>query len=105
MSKKIALSVPVQVIVRDRDARLLAVIARLSERDGGSAAVSHAELAAELGLSLDTMRRAVISCRDEGYLRVTENYLPNGGRMANSYVLTDRGAALAEAAREALLVA
>lgn len=105
MSKKIRLSVPIEVVVRNRDAKLLETIDRMSAKSGTSVVISLPCLSRELDISLDTLRRAITSCQEEGYLHVGENYLSNGARLANSYTLTPDGIALAKAARTSDLVA
>lgn len=105
MSRKIKLSVPVEVVVRDRDARLCGILSRLSRRPGVPVKIALSRLAEEMALSPDTLRRAVSSCCAEGYLTVTENYLDNGTQLENSYTLTKDGIAIAKAAHEAGMVA
>lgn len=105
MSRKIKLTVPVEVVVRDRDARLCGILDRLSKRPGMPVVISMSRLASELGSSPDTLRRAVASCREEGYLSVTENYFDNGAQLENTYTLTTHGIAIAKAASAAGMVA
>ena len=71
MSKKIALRVPVTVMVRDRDIAVLAIIERAAGGRGREVSLGLKHIASELEASLDTARRAVNACRDAGYLEVT----------------------------------
>lgn len=99
MSKKVILHVPVDMKVRDRDIRALALIDVRSQRPGASVTVSLHHLASELKVSQDTMRRALSSCRELGYLKIVQNRLASGGQVENSYTLTDLGLSVLNAAR------
>lgn len=105
MSRKVTLSVPVDIVVRDRDVRLLAAVSDAAPRAGRPLQISLAQLSDALGTSVFTCRRAVISCRDEGYLEVQEHHMPNGAQRENSYRLTPAGEAVLHSARQANLVA
>lgn len=106
MAKRITLIVPTSVVVRDRDLELLSIIDHHTLRPGAKTGpVAIKELAAELGTSADTCRRATQAAEEAGYLRVSETWLSNGGRAQNSFALTDRGRAVLDAARTAGYVA
>lgn len=104
MSRKVCLQVPVEITVRDRDVKALAAIEDKQKRAGSAVTVSLKILASRIDASVDTTRRALKSCVDEGYLTVTANCLENGGQIENSYKVTARGSAVVKAAREAGIV-
>lgn len=105
MSRKITLSVPVDIVVRDRDVKLLAIIDRINDASGPRAHVSLSTLSDEMGLSQATLRRSVYACCEDGYLEVRKNYMKNGAQLENSYQVTPDGIAIVKAARQAGLVA
>lgn len=102
MSKKVTIELRTPVRVRDRDMHLLAAVDELSKRSG--VMVSLGELARKLGCAIDTARRAVLSCADEGYLDVKPMHREDGGQLANFYSLTASGRRVLSAAREAGIV-
>lgn len=104
MSRKVTLKVPVEMIVRDRDVRMLAAIDRRSKRVGAPVSVSIRMLAKDTDTSLDTARRALTSCMDEGFLTIRECRLDNGCQVENAYTVTPRGLAVLDSARETGLV-
>lgn len=104
MSKKIKLKVPVDVVVRDRDVMMLAALDDLSGAAGRAVSASLRVLSEKLGVSAFTARRAIAACVEEQMLVVSENCLANGGQIENSYLITDRGHAILDAAREAGIV-
>lgn len=104
MSKKIALRVPVTIMVRDRDIAVLAIIERAAGGRGREVSLGIKWMASKLGASPDTARRAVNACRDAGYLEVTPAENDDGGHAENAYRLTKRGEEIVEAARQAGLL-
>lgn len=68
--------------------RLLGYIAVKSSTDG-SFSCSKSELSNRLHCSAKTIDRALQRLRQEGIIIVEENYLENGGQMANTYRLSD----------------
>ena len=104
MSRKVVLQVPVDVVVRDRDVRMLNAVHGRSRKPGAPVSVAIRSLATEIDASLDTARRALNSCVDEGLLTMQENRLDNGCQVENSYAVTERGMAILNAARAAGLV-
>lgn len=104
MSKKITLKVPVDVVVRDRDVRMLAAVARRAKRPGAAVDASIRSLSRDIDVSLDTGRRALSSCVEEGFLTMRENRLDNGCQVENSYAVTPQGRAILDAARSVGLV-
>lgn len=104
MSKKVTISVPVEVTVRDRDMRLLAAVTRLAAGSESETRASIGRLSAETDSSVDTVRRAVRSCVASGYLVVMANSLENGTRQENTYALTGEGRRILAAARAAGVV-
>lgn len=68
--------------------RLLGYIAVKSSTDG-SFSCSKSELSSRLHCSPKTIDRALHRLRQEGIIVVEENYLENGGQMANTYRLSD----------------
>lgn len=104
MSRKVVLQVPVDVVVRDRDVRMLDAVHALSRKPGAPVSVAIRSLAVEIDVSLDTARRALNSCVEEGLLTMQENRLDNGCQVENSYAVTERGLAILKAARAAGLM-
>lgn len=104
MSRKVTLKVPVDVVVRDRDMHMLNAVNARSRKPGASAEASIRSLANDIDASLDTARRALNSCVEEGFLTMRENRLANGCQVENSYTVTERGMAILGAARSAGLV-
>ena len=104
MSRKVVLQVPVDVVVRDRDVHMLNAVNTRSRKPGAPVSVAIRTLAAEIDTSLDTARRALNSCVDEGFLTMQENRLDNGCQVENTYSVTARGIAILTAARTAGLV-
>lgn len=100
MSRKVTLRVNVTIKVRDRDVFLLAAIESHEKMSHGSARVSAAQLAEEMDVSVGTLRHAVTSCQEEGYLEVKPAFASNGGQLENVYSLTTRGRDILRAARE-----
>lgn len=107
MSKKVMLTVSfdVDMRVRDRDVRVVDAIDRRSTEPCGEIGVSIRELANELGISADTVRRALASSASEGYLEIQPNHLDNGGQAENTYKLTSLGINVLRAARKAGIIA
>lgn len=106
MSRKVTLQVPVDIVVRDRDVHVLALVwtrGGASNRGGVSASIR--SFADELNVSLDTARRALASCEEAGYLTVSANRMENGGQLENTYRVTKRGEDILEAARKAGIIA
>lgn len=105
MSRKIIVRVPVEVVVRDRDVRLLVTLLDMGGKRRKPVKVSLSTLAESLESTLDTTRRAIKACSDEGYLVVQENYLENGTQLENTYRLTQQGLTLALAAQDSGVLA
>lgn len=104
MSRKVVLQVPVDVVVRDRDVHMLNAVHARSRKPGALVDISIRTLSVEIGTSLDTARRALNSCVEEGFLTMRENRLDNGCQVENSYAVTDRGLAILKAAHAAGLI-
>lgn len=105
MSRKVVLQVPIEVIVRDRDMKLLAAVDSRAAGSCREVAVPIRVLASDLDISVDTVRRALTACIAEGYLTARENRLENYCQMENIYALTASGARVLHAARDAGIVA
>ncbi|MFR3735230.1 MAG: hypothetical protein ACLTWM_05230 [Collinsella bouchesdurhonensis] len=104
MSRKVTLTVPVDIVVRDRDVHVLALVKKRSVASKHGVSASIRSFADELDVSLDTARRALASCEEAGYLTVSANRMENGGQLENTYCVTKRGDGIIEAARRAGLI-
>lgn len=104
MSKKVTLKVPVDIVVRDRDVYVLALVKARSGASSHGVSASIRSFADELDVSLDTARRALASCEEAGYLTVSANRMENGGQLENTYCVTKRGDEIIDAARKAGLI-
>ena len=91
MSRKVTLTVPVDIVVRDRDVHVLALVKKRSGASSHGISASIRSFADELDVSLDTARRALASCE-------------NGGQLENTYCVTKTGDGVIEAARRAGLI-
>ena len=105
MSKKVTLKVPVDIVVRDRDVHVLALVKARSGASNHGVSASIRSFATELDVSLDTARRALASCEEAGYLTVSTNRMENGGQLENTYCVTKCGDEILDAARKAGLIA
>ena len=103
MSRKVTLTVPVDIVVRDRDVHVLALVKKRSGASSHGVSASIRSFADELDVSLDTARRALASC-EAGYLTVRANRMENGGQLENTYCVTKSGDGVIEAARRAGLI-
>ena len=101
MSRKVTLTVPVDIVVRDRDVHVLALVKKRSGASSHGVSASIRSFADELDVSLDTARRALASCEEAGYLTVRANRMKNGGQLENTYCVTKSGDGVIEAARRA----
>lgn len=104
MSRKVTLTVPVDIVVRDRDVHVLALVKKRSGASSHGVSASIRSFADELGVSLDTARRALASCEEAGYLTVRANRMKNGGQLENTYCVTKSGDGVIEAARRVGLI-
>lgn len=104
MSRKIALRVPMTIMVRDRDVAVLAIIAGVSKHPEKPSGISLKTVARRLNASSMTARRALNACREAGYLIIASNKLHNGAQLENSYALTQQGMDVLNAARAAGIV-
>ena len=104
MSKKVRIKVPVEIVVRDRDVRVLGMLALHAAHPDAPVSVGLRLLADAMGTSPDTTRRALRSCVEEGYLTMRTNRLENGGQTENVYRITSRGRSVLDAARAAGVV-
>ena len=93
-----------RVELRRRYTRLLAYLAKKTDRRTGAACVAHRDIAADLGVSEGCARFTLGKLVEDGMVVMRPRYLPNGGRLENAYAITEQGAellaALAKAARE-----
>ena len=104
MSRKVTLTVPVDIVVRDRGVHVLALVKKRSGASSHGVSASIRSFADELDVSLDTARRALASCEEAGYLTVRANRMKNGGQLENTYCVTKSGDGIIEAARRAGLI-
>lgn len=104
MSRKVTLTVPVDIVVRDQDVHVLALVKKRSGASKHGISASIRSFADELDVSLDTARRALASCEEAGYLTVSANRMENGGQLENTYCVTKHGDGIIEAARRAGLI-
>lgn len=104
MAKRVRITVPTQMVVRDCDMQMLDVIDRLQASDRSGARIAGRDLAEKLEISPATMHRNVNSCVERGFLEVRARRQGNGAQLANSYYLTEVGRAVLNAAREAGVV-
>lgn len=104
MSKKMTVKVIVEVKVRDRDMKVLAALAGRASSEGAAVHISVAGIAADVDLSVDTTRRALKSCADEGYLIVKPCMMENGGKIENAYTVTPNGYKMVDASYRAGII-
>lgn len=73
MSRKVTLTVPVDIVVRDWDVHVLPLVKKRSGASSHGVSASIRSFADGLNVSLYTARRALASCEEAGYLTVRAN--------------------------------
>lgn len=100
MAKRVQLTIPMQVTVRDLDMRLLDILEKKTVTPRKGVMMPSREAATALGVSDATAHRSLVNCVEQGYVSVRVNRQDTGAQMPNSYVFTKQGKMLLTAARE-----